>query len=334
MLSASSYFHFFRHTYPSANMVLVRGARPVLIDTGFGSDLADTKRLLHAAGTPPEQLALIVNTHYHSDHCGGNAGLQARYGTPVAAHYDDADLINRRDPAACAAEWLDQPVEPYRVERPLHAGDTIDTGDVLLEVLHMPGHTRGQISLYAPDFGLAICGDTVHADDVAWINRFCEGQDALDRAIASVERLARLPLRRALSGHGAPIDDPTAAFDSALRRYEKWQREPEKIAWHACKRIFTYQLMLAGGMQRDALAAYLPTCSWFDDYSRQVFGVAPAEFVEPLVAELLRSRAAAWHGERLVALAPHNPPPAGWPAGPARPRDWPPIRETMEQADE
>ena len=91
---------FFHRTMPSANMVLVRTRRAVLIDTGFGGDWLQTERLLRDSGMPPERLELVVNTHFHCDHVGGNFALQKGYQLPIAAHRIEAQLINRRDPAA------------------------------------------------------------------------------------------------------------------------------------------------------------------------------------------------------------------------------------------
>jgi hydroxyacylglutathione hydrolase len=317
---------FLRRTFPSANMVLVNGREPVLVDTGFGGDLAETERLLRESGTPPEGLALVVNTHYHSDHAGGNAGLQSRYGLPVAAHRWEAELVNGRDREACSAEWLAQPVEPYRVDRPLSEGDEVSAGGPTLRVLHTPGHTLGHISLYAPEERTLIMGDAAHGDDVAWINPFREGAGAMVRALESLERLSELDAARAYSGHGAAIEDPPAAIDAARRRYEKWLGEPEKVAWHGCKRIFSYALMILDGMPEGEVRPYLLRCPWFLDYSRHAFGCEPEDFLEPLISEVLRSGAAERSGGRLVASAPHTPPPPGWPEGPSRPKDWPSIR--------
>ncbi len=97
MTGSPDWLTFFKREYPSANMVLIRGRRPVLVDTGFGSGLPATEKLLREAGVPPEDLCLIVNTHYHSDHVGGNSGLQHRYGIPIATYRWDANLVNRRD---------------------------------------------------------------------------------------------------------------------------------------------------------------------------------------------------------------------------------------------
>lgn len=316
---------FFEREYPSANMVLIRGERPVLVDTGFGSDLPATERLLREAGAPPESLYLIVNTHYHCDHAGGNSGLQRRYNLPVAAHRWEAQLINHRDLEACSAEWLNQPIEPYEA-LPLSDGDEIDAGAMVLRVLHTPGHTLGHISLYAPEEQVLICGDAVHTDDVAWINPFREGAGALERTLETLDHLSRLPVRWACSGHGPAIEDLKAAIDAARRRYQKWLEDPEKVSWHACKRIFTYALMLSNGLDEAEVSRYLLQCPWFQDYSRHGFRVQPEDFVEPLLAEMLRSEAAGWQGRRLIARAPHNPPPANWPSGPTRPKDWPKVR--------
>jgi len=62
-------------------------------------------------------------------------------------HKWEADLINFGDPEACSAEWLDQPVEPYRVDRKLSDNDEIDTGSRIIKILNTPGHTLGHISL-------------------------------------------------------------------------------------------------------------------------------------------------------------------------------------------
>ncbi len=319
------WLHFFQRPFPSANMVLIRGERPLLVDTGFGSEIDETERLLREAGTAPERLSLIVNTHYHSDHVGGNHRLQMRYGIPIAAHRWEAAMINSRDPEACNARWLDQPIEPYQVNRALSAGDEIEAGGVTFQVLHTPGHTLGHISLYTPAEQVLIAGDTVHADDVAWIGFFREGAGALERAMETVERLMRLPVRAAFSGHGPANEQFHQTAEAALRRYEKWLGEPEKMAWHACKRIFAYKLMLVNGMAEAEVMPYLLRCQWFLDYSRVIFGLEPEAFVQPLLDEMLRSRAAAWRDGRLVALAPHTPPPPGWLAGKVMPGEWPKL---------
>ena len=57
---------FFERKFPSANMVLIKNQLPILNDTGFGSEAKDTEQLIKEAGVSPEELHLIVNTHYPS----------------------------------------------------------------------------------------------------------------------------------------------------------------------------------------------------------------------------------------------------------------------------
>lgn len=306
-------------------MVAIDGARPLLIDTGYGSDAAATEGLLRSVGMPPERLALVANTHYHCDHVGGNAELQERYGLPIAAHAGDAALVNRRDHEVGAAVWLDQPIEPYTVARALHDGDVITTGTTTVRVIATPGHTLGHLAFYLPDEQILICGDAVHGDDVAWLNPFREGVGAIDRALASLDRLAALPVRWAISGHGAPFTDVAGAIARAQARYHAWLAQPAKLAWHACKRIFTYALMIHGGMHTQAIAPYLLRCGWYQDYCRTYFHSDPSAFVPPLLAELLRARAARWEADTLVAVTPYTVPAPGWCQRPSTPAAWPPA---------
>ena len=136
-MSLPAWLVFFERTFPSANMCLVLGERPLLLDSGFGSDFAETIALIETAGVAPHHLHRVVNTHYHSDHVGGNHGFQTRYTIPIATHHTEAELINQRDLAACSAEWLRQPIEPYTVDEMLAEGDVLDTGQVALEVVAM-----------------------------------------------------------------------------------------------------------------------------------------------------------------------------------------------------
>lgn len=316
-------FRFLERRFPSANGVLVAGGRPVLVDTGYGSDADETEALLAAQGVPAGRLALVVNTHHHSDHVGGNARLGGRHGVPVAAHRWEGGLVNRRHPEVGAAEWLDQPIEPYAVDRLLDDGDEIDAGGVVLEVVHTPGHTTGHVALFARRQRVLVAGDAFHGRDVGWINDFREGLGSVERSLDSLDRLAALGARQAYSGHGPAIDDPAAAIDAARRRHEGWLRHPEKAAWHAVKRIFAYALMLHGGIAEAEVGGYLLARGWFRDYARWRLGGEPEELVAPLVDEMLRSGGVERRDGALHAATPHTPPPEGWYQRVPWPRDWP-----------
>lgn len=309
--------------HPGANSVLLRGSRPVLVDTGFGGRVEELETWLVSQRVPGPRLTLVVNTHHHSDHVGGNCWLQSMHGVGIAAHAREAALVNARQAEACDALWLRQPVEPYRVTRPLREGDLIGTGRTSWVVVETPGHTLGHISLHAPEEGILIVGDAAHADDLGWLAPCRTGPDTIRLAVRSLERLAALRPRFAISGHGPAMTDPEAAFAAAAARLERWAKEPERAAWHAMKRIFASALMIEGGVRGDDLAQFLIDSPWFRDHARDPFGVEPAALVEPLLAEMLRSGAATWREAWLLPGAPWEPSSPGWPRRPARVADWP-----------
>jgi glyoxylase-like metal-dependent hydrolase (beta-lactamase superfamily II) len=312
---------FFQRPFPSANAVLLRGARPVLVDGGFGSDVPALLTWLAAQGVAPEQLSLVVNTHFDCDHAGANYVLASQFGRPIATGAAEAALVNARDIGACRAHYLHQPVEPYRVDWAMLPGDVVDTGGVRWVVLATPGHTEGHISLHAPEHGLLVTGDAVHSDDLGWVD--ATDPAALDAAEASLAALQALQLVRAYSGHGPATLDPAAAIDVAARRLAAWRRDPERMAWHGAKRVFAYALMVEGGLAEAEVRPYLLASPWFPAYAAIPFRVAPGELVAPLLAEMLRSGAARWEGGRLVAGSPFIPPPPGWARAPTEPVLWP-----------
>ncbi len=142
---------FFHGAHPGANAARLHGPRPVLVDSGFGSQTDALAAWLHGQGVAPKRLALVVNTHHHSDHVGGNF-LFHRLGVPIAAHAADAALVNARDPDARSAAWLRQPVPPYAVARSLAEGDEIDTGRRSGGCCKRPGTRSGTRS------GISACG--------------------------------------------------------------------------------------------------------------------------------------------------------------------------------
>lgn len=322
------WFRFLRRSFPSGNSVLVTGVRPVLIDTGFGSDAAETLRLIESQGVPPGSLTNILNTHHHSDHVGGNGAFSRITDAPISAHPIEARSINRGDAVACRAEWLDQPVEAYRVNEFLDEGDVIDLGGGELQVLHAPGHTAGQICFYEPTERVLICGDVLLGSDVGWINLVNEGTSPVEEAISSLERLMRLDARVAYPGHGAPIPDVAEACRRTIRRYERWIDDPEAVAWHGCRRIFAFALMINNGIPADDVYGYIEGTQWARDHARMVLGIPVAQLARELVDGLIETRSVFWSNGRLLSRVPHKVPRPGWASGPTRPGAWPPLIAT------
>lgn len=304
--------------------MLLHGPHPVLVDTGFGADVPALLAWLDTQGVAPERLR-VANTHSHCDHAGGNHALQRMFGIAIGADAGEAAAVNARDPDAARAHWLNQPIEPYAVQHTLRDGDTVDTGTSTWRVVATPGHTWGHLSLHNARDGVLVLGDALHGADLGWLNPYREGAGSLDAAADTLERLAALPAHTGYSGHGPAVTNIPQALDRARRRVQSWRDEPERVAWHACKRVFAHALMLTGGAMEAELAPMLLACPWFRDHAVLAFNMKPEDFVPVLVRETVRSDAATWQGGRLMPVAPYNPSAPGWAMAPVTPASWPAL---------
>ncbi|GAA3482669.1 MBL fold metallo-hydrolase [Streptomyces yanii] len=122
--SLPSWATWWQRPFPNANTLLLPGRQPALIDSGFVGHAEETAAWARARAG---DVALVLNTHWHSGHVGGNALLQAQ-GAAIAAGTLEAEAISRRDPGCCAAEYLDQPVAPYTVDTPSTTGRSSASG--------------------------------------------------------------------------------------------------------------------------------------------------------------------------------------------------------------
>ena len=303
--------------FPDANLLFLAGRRPAMVDSGFVGHASETAAWVRAR---TERLDLVVNTHWHSDHVGGNALLQAA-GAGIAASAPDAEAVARRDPGCCVSEYLDQPVAPYTVDLALHDGEVLPLGDADWEVVSTPGHTAGHLALWQPEERLLVVGDALSDYDVGWVNLALDGPHATVTAVKSLQRLVDLAPRVLLPSHGSIPGDTGAALDKALVRAQRLVDDPDGAVWYGARRIFAYALMIRGGIAMDDVPPYLHARAWLTDAAR-LLRRTPEDLAAELVDSMLRNGSIVETDGRLHAAAEHTP------VTPAAlrvpfPRDWP-----------
>jgi hydroxyacylglutathione hydrolase len=86
-------------------------------------------------------LDVILNTHWHPDHAGGNEALKARYGCII---YGPPEVTR---------------IAP--LDHPVGAGDEVRLGETVFTVMDVSGHTMQHIAFYDPGDRVAFVGDSI-----------------------------------------------------------------------------------------------------------------------------------------------------------------------------
>ena len=141
------------------NIYLVEGkASALLIDTGYG--YGDLKAYVKTLTQLP---LIVVNTHGHGDHNGNNSQFSKIY-----AHSADFNMLNasynkeKRKKAVASGEAVAPPVL-----MPVKEGYIFNLGDRKLEVIEVPGHTRGSICLLDTKNRILFAGDNTNT--LVWL---------------------------------------------------------------------------------------------------------------------------------------------------------------------
>ncbi len=211
------------------NCVILGGARPALIDTGYhsGVDALEAAIVEHLGRL--EELERIVLTHVHSDHAGGVAGLCATHPVPVAAHADAARLIRGWDRRGLWLAGTGQKLPRFRVDRLLVPGAALRLGDRDWQVVATPGHATGGVAFFAPEGGLLVSGDALWEDGFGVLDPWVDGPGVFDAAARALAQLAALPVQVVIPGHGPPFRDFAGALERARSRLEYLRARPESL---------------------------------------------------------------------------------------------------------
>jgi glyoxylase-like metal-dependent hydrolase (beta-lactamase superfamily II) len=173
--------------------LLIRGGEAAVVDLGTDGSAPTIEAALKAGGSGWDAVRHVILTHQHPDHAGGLAAAAPRVKASLHAGQADVAAISSPTPI-----------------KPVNDGDEVFG----LQIIGTPGHTAGHVAVFDPSTGTLVAGDALRT------NAGLSGPDPqytadMAQAAASVRKLATLPVRAILPGHGAPL---TTGAAEALTR--------------------------------------------------------------------------------------------------------------------
>lgn len=131
--------------------------KAAIIDPG-----GDAKNILQMLRQHDLSPVMVINTHGHFDHIGGNRSLVDATDCELIIHKDDAPLLQRAaEHAQIFGLSTTRSPEPTRL---LDDGDIIELGELSIKVIHTPGHSPGGVCLHVGDY--LFVGDTLFSGSI------------------------------------------------------------------------------------------------------------------------------------------------------------------------
>jgi len=178
------------------------GEETYLIDTGFSRKAKPIVRAFREANVPLARVGKVLLTHHHVDHMGGAAYLREKMPAPLACHADDAPFVDgRAKPPMPFLMRLFARTHPAPVAISLKEGDRVGP----FVVVHVPGHTPGEVAFYHPARKILFSGDSVVERKGRLTLPAARFASNMDQAVRSLARLRELDVEVLLPGHGVPV---------------------------------------------------------------------------------------------------------------------------------
>lgn len=235
--------HVFERGWLSSNNVLFTGDGPAtLIDSGYFTHIDQTLALVgHVLGE--RRLDRVLNTHLHSDHCGGNAALQARYGSAIGIPVAEAAKVRAWDEDALSFKATGQICQRFDYHDTVSPGDELELGGMRWQALGAPGHDPHSLIFYCPSEGILISADALWRNGFGVIFPELDGESGFLEARATLELIGSLDVRLVIPGHGPAFTDVDAAVRRAFNRLDFLEADAMRNAENAVKVMLKFLLL-------------------------------------------------------------------------------------------
>lgn len=281
--------HVFERGWLSANNILfVDGDKTVLVDSGYCTHAAQTQLLVEGMlGNRP--LDMLVNTHLHSDHCGGNAALQARYPAlqtlippghaPQVAQWDAEALTYLPTGQSCPRFGFTQTLQP---------GSDIRFGAAPWQIHAAAGHDPHSVIFFNAETRVLISADALWENGFGVVFPELEGADAFEEVAATLQLIEQLNPEIIIPGHGRVFRYTPETLAKARQRLDFFRASPVKHARHAVKVLLKFKLLEVQWQSTAEFKQWAMTTPYFGQIRTRFFEAIPMEaWLDQLCAELI-----------------------------------------------
>jgi glyoxylase-like metal-dependent hydrolase (beta-lactamase superfamily II) len=260
---------FFERDWLSSNNVLFFDTDgTTLVDSGYKKHAALTIALVNQAliERRPTQPTLdrIINTHLHSDHCGGNSLLQSSFANiKTFIHRDCAKAVRTWDENELTFTATAQECDRFKFTDTVKDGDLFALGGTQWRAIQVPGHDHTMFALYCEEFKILISADAL------WENGFginfpeLDGRSGFKEHRHTLDLLGNLEVQIVIPGHGPMFSDFGGALVRAHSKLDYLQSNPARHAHLAAKVLVKFMLLDKEKLSFDELVKRLSQAHLF-----------------------------------------------------------------------
>ena len=303
-LSLPSGIEVFERGWISANNIFLYGDGDVsLVDTGYCAhqnltvELVKNALLKHDLPT----LSRVVNTHLHSDHCGGNAALSKAYHPQIYIPSAEDAAVQTWDEDVLGYRTLGQDCPRFLHTHLLTPGHEITLGHYVWQILAAPGHHTHSVMLYQADHRILISADALWEDGFGVIFPELWGESGFEEVAQTLDLIESLQIDVVIPGHGKPFTDAAAALGVARSRLDYLASDPDRNARHGAKVLLKYKLLEWRSMEMAKVFEWISTTPALAHAAKQL-NLEMSEFMKWLPQALVKANAAQIQDNHLVNL--------------------------------
>ena len=294
----------FERGWLSANNIFLFGNHDVsLVDTGYCVHQQMTVDLVANALKQHDLKTLnkVVNTHLHSDHCGGNAALSKEFDSEIWIPEAEAIAVQNWDESLLSFQQLGQECPRFAHHALLVPGNEITLGPYRWQILAAPGHDNHSIMLYQEQYQILISADALWEEGFGVIFPELWGEGGFEEVAQTLELIEGLSVALVIPGHGKPFTEVKNSIETAKSRLDYLSSDADRNARHGAKVLLKYKLLEWRNQDLAKVNQWISDTPALESI-RQQLNLGVEEFQSWVVQALVKSKAAIIVQDQLVNL--------------------------------